>query len=172
MARAIIARAPAFGSECDGSMRTIVGIVGLMSRRFKIVSTKSICLPVERRMAVSKISWRTLRSALFPSRTFVNRQPALARCLSTSGQASEQTSKVLPNRRGKLRVETSTAYSFGIEALNFLKARVSTETFPKRCSLLGRASLSSRESNQNARDENYRGSRGNTKVSNGNVFQQ
>jgi len=78
----------------------------LTSLRLKTVSAKSISFPVETRTAASKISRRLLETALSPSLTLVTLQPAPARQSSTSSQHSEQTSRVLSNRRGNVTTKT------------------------------------------------------------------
>ena len=99
-----------------------ISIELLMSLKLKTVSAKSISLPVETRTAVSKISRRIRSRALSPSLTLVTVHPAPTRHFSTSSQRSEQTSKVLSNRRGKLTTETDKAYRSVSRSLSFLKA--------------------------------------------------
>jgi len=114
----VVAISPITFALASAQSATItISIELLMSLKLKTVSARSISLPVETSTAASKVARRILSTALSPSLTFVTLQPARVRQFSTSSQLSEQTSKVLSNRRGKLTTETSNAYRSANERL-------------------------------------------------------
>jgi hypothetical protein len=113
-----------FSLASTRSVTITMSIELLMSLKLNTVSAKSIFFPVEMTTAVSKIFRRILLIARSPSRTFVTTQPARLRHFSTASQLSEQTSKVLLNRRGELQTERTTLMVSLAEKPTSPKARV------------------------------------------------